>query len=71
MNVNAQMVIDRQLLNACLADPIDYSLVESLLCMGADPMGRVVNKYGEHEIPENVYDLIVDQLFEGAAALKV
>ena len=64
MDENMQRDINRRLYNACLTAPIDYSLVESLLRSGADPMGIVVIKYGDHECPEIIYDEVVDHLFD-------
>ena len=52
--------LNQALLEACLSKPIDYSLVESLLQKGAQPLGIV---YSYDSIANNLYDEVVDYLF--------
>ena len=40
--------LNQRLLEVCLADPVDYELAEELLKHGAEPLGRIVDKWGEY-----------------------
>ncbi len=52
--------LNQALLEACLSKPVNYSLVESLLQKGAQPLGMVcINGY-----QEIAYEDIVDNLFD-------
>ena len=64
MNENKEALLDRQLLNACLSEAVDYASAESLLRQGANPMGKITSQYGEHTVSENLYDLVIDHLFD-------
>ena len=64
MNENKEALLDRQLLNACLSEAVDYASAESLLRQGANPMGKITSQYGEYTVSENLYDLVIDHLFD-------
>ena len=64
MNESKEALLDRQLLNACLSEPVDYTSLESLLRQGANPMGKITSHYGEHTVSENLYDLVIEHFFD-------
>lgn len=53
--------LNKQLLDVCLADTVDYARAEELLKQGAEPLGRI----GHGERPENLYTAVVDELYLG------
>jgi hypothetical protein len=52
--------LTQQLLEACMADVIDFRLVEELLKQGAEPLGRVKGEYCD----DNLYGAIAEKLFQ-------
>lgn len=53
--------LNTRLLAVCTADVIDYELAEEFLRHGANPMGKIINCYGEDD---NLYTAVLDYLFD-------
>ena len=58
--------LNNRLLAVCTADVIDFELAEELLRQGAEPMGKIVNCYGEDD---NLYTAVLDHLFNNEDTL--
>ena len=53
--------LNQKLLEECTSETIDYFRAEELLQLGAEPMGRVVDEFGDED---NLYSVVVDALWD-------
>ena len=58
--------LNQQLLAVCTADVIDYQLAEDLLKQGAEPLGEVINVYGDRD---NLYFAAINDLIDNEETL--
>lgn len=66
MNAEKQELNNR-LLAVCTADVIDFELAEELLRQGAEPLGKIINCYGEDD---NLYTAVLNHLFDDEDAFR-
>ena len=59
--------LNQRLLEVCITDPVDYESAEELLKQGAEPLGKVIDAYGEEG---NLYTEIVSELFDNDRTRK-